>query len=52
MLVNLMQSGRSEGMQLLDDALFDLVTRKIITPRDAYMKSQDKSRFEPLLEKE
>jgi twitching motility protein PilT len=52
MLVNLMQSGRSEGMQLLDDALFDLVTRKIITPRDAYMKAQDKSRFEPLLEKE
>jgi twitching motility protein PilT len=52
MLVNLMQSGRSEGMQLLDDALLDLVTRKVVTPRDAYMKAQDKSRFEPLIEKE
>ena len=52
MLTNLMQAGRSEGMQLLDDALLDLVTRKIVTPRDAYMKAQDKSRFEPLLEKE
>ena len=52
MLVNLMQSGRSEGMQLLDDALLDLVTRKIVTPRDAYMKASDKSRFEPLLESE
>ena len=39
-------------MQLLDDALLDLVTRKIVTPRDAYMKASDKSRFEPLLEGE
>ncbi|MBP9147116.1 MAG: Flp pilus assembly complex ATPase component TadA, partial [Thermoanaerobaculia bacterium] len=52
MLTNLMQSGRSEGMQLLDDALLDLVTRKIVTPRDAFMKASDKSRFEPLLEGE
>jgi twitching motility protein PilT len=52
MLVNLMQSGRNEGMQLLDDALLDLVTRKVVTPRDAYMKASDKSRFEPLLEGE
>ncbi len=52
MLVNLMQSGRSEGMQLLDDALFGLVEKKIVTPRDAYMKAQDKNRFEALIEKE
>lgn len=52
MLVNLMQSGRSEGMQLLDDALFGLVERKVVTPRDAYMKAQDKSRFESLIDKE
>ena len=52
MLVNLMQSGRSEGMQLLDDALLDLVAKKIVTPRDAYMKAQEKGRFEALIEKE
>ncbi len=52
MLVNLMQSGRNDGMQLLDDALLDLVAKKLVTPRDAYMKASDKSRFEPLLEKE
>ena len=52
MLVNLMQAGRSEGMQLLDDTLLDLVSRKIITGRDAYMKAQDKNRFEALVEKE
>ncbi len=52
MLVNLMQSGRSEGMQQLDDALLELVAKKIVTPRDAYMKAQEKSRFEALIEKE
>ncbi len=52
MLVNLMQSGRSEGMQLLDDALLDLVAKKVVSARDAYMKAQDKSRFEPMIEKD
>ena len=52
MLVNLMQSGRSEGMQQLDDALLELVAKKIVTPRDAYMKAQEKGRFEALIEKE
>jgi twitching motility protein PilT len=52
MLINLMQSGRSDGMQLLDDALLDLVAKKVVTPRDAYMKASDKARFEPLLEAE
>jgi twitching motility protein PilT len=52
MLINLMQAGRNEGMQLLDESLLDLVAKKIVTPRDAYMKATDKSRFEPLLERE
>ena len=52
MLVNLMQSGRGEGMQLLDDALLDLVARKVVSPRDAYLKAQEKGRFEALIEKE
>ena len=52
MLYNVMQAGRSEGMQLLDDALQELVATKVVSARDAYLKAQDKSRFEPLLEKE
>ena len=52
LLQSLMQSGKKDGMQLLDDALADLVEKKLITPRDAFLKAQDKSRFEPLLEKE
>jgi hypothetical protein len=31
--------------------LLDLVARKVVTAKDAYLKAQDKSRFEPLLEK-
>jgi twitching motility protein PilT len=52
MLVNVMQAGRKDGMQLLDDALADLVERKQVTARDAYLKAQEKSRFEPLIERE
>ncbi|MGE0641470.1 MAG: type IV pilus twitching motility protein PilT [Thermoanaerobaculia bacterium] len=49
MLVNVMQAGRQDGMQLLDDALSDLVQRGVVTPRDAILRAQDKARFEPLV---
>ncbi|HSM13240.1 MAG TPA: type IV pilus twitching motility protein PilT [Thermoanaerobaculia bacterium] len=52
MLTNVMQAGKSQGMQLLDDGLMELVRKKLVTPRDAYLKAQDKNRFEPLLGKE
>jgi twitching motility protein PilT len=52
MLVNVMQAGKPQGMQLLDDALLALVEKKVVSPRDAYLKSSDKSRFEGLLENE
>jgi twitching motility protein PilT len=52
MLVNVMQAGRSQGMQLLDDTLLALVEKRIVAPRDAYLKAADKSRFEPLLEQD
>src|SRR5678815_3965348 len=51
MLQTVMQSGKPMGMQLLDEVLLDLVTRKVVTAKDAYLKAQDKSRFEPLIEK-
>jgi twitching motility protein PilT len=49
MLRSIIQSGRSEGMVLMDDALMDLLERKVVTPRDAYLKASDKARFEPLV---
>jgi twitching motility protein PilT len=48
MLSTLMQSGKSLGMQLLDDVLMDLVQRGVVTAKDAYVKANEKSKFEAL----
>jgi twitching motility protein PilT len=50
MLYSIIQSGKSEGMQAMDDVLFAFAKDGTITARDAYMKAADKSRFEPLLD--
>lgn len=47
---SMIQSGKGQGMQLMDDALFALVKENKILPLDAYRKALDKSRFEPMLE--
>jgi twitching motility protein PilT len=49
MIGSLIQSGKAEGMQSMDDALFALVQQKRIHPRDAYLKAGDKARFEALV---
>jgi twitching motility protein PilT len=49
MLASVIQSGRKDGMQAMDDALLALVQAKTIHPRDAYMKALDKARFEALV---
>jgi twitching motility protein PilT len=38
----MMQVGRAVGMVTLNDALMDLVTKKLITPEEAYLKAVDK----------
>jgi twitching motility protein PilT len=45
------QTGKKYGMQLLDDAIMDLVEKRIISPDDAYAKANEKARFRPLLKK-
>jgi twitching motility protein PilT len=52
MLGSYIQQGKADGMQLMDDALFDLVQAKKVDPQDAYAKAMDKQRFEALLPKE
>ena len=52
MLGSFIQQGKQDGMQLMDDALFELVVSKRVLPYDAYLKATDKARFEPLLPKE
>jgi twitching motility protein PilT len=46
MLRSLIQGGKSLGMQTMDDALWNLVASRRILPADAYMKAEDKARFE------
>jgi twitching motility protein PilT len=49
MLNSLIQSGKSQGMQSMDDALFVLAEAGTVRPIDAHMKASDKARFEPML---
>ncbi len=41
-IASAMQLGRAQGMLLMNDALYDLVDRKIVEPREAYLKAVDK----------
>ena len=43
------QTGKKYGMQLLDDAIFDLINRGWIGGDDAYAKCNDKARFRQFL---
>ncbi len=44
-----MQTGKANGMVMLNDALFDLVIKGLVEPKDAYIKAVDKTNFEALL---
>jgi twitching motility protein PilT len=43
------QTGKRYGMQLLDDAIMDLLNKGKIFPDDAYAKANDKGKFRPFL---
>ena len=45
-ITSVIQAGKREGMQLLDDALEKMAKEDIIEGRDAYMKANEKRRFE------
>jgi twitching motility protein PilT len=44
-----MQTGKQHGMVMLNDALFDLVQKGLVDPKDAYIKAVDKGGFEMIL---
>lgn len=50
-LISVLQSGKEEGMQLMDDVLFRLANDGTIDGRDAYGKANDKKRFERFISK-
>jgi twitching motility protein PilT len=41
-----LQTGKELGMQLMDQALFDAVSQKLVDPDDAYRYATDRKRFE------
>lgn len=47
---SIIQTSRKAGMSTLNDSLFDLVKRKVVEPKEAYMKSVDKAGFEQQLQ--
>jgi len=46
MIASQLQTGKQDGMQLLDQHLMELVTSKQVDPDDAYIYAQDKKPFE------
>jgi twitching motility protein PilT len=48
---SVMQTSRGAGMMTLNDALFDLVKKKLVDPKEAYSKSIAKAEFRTMLER-
>ena len=46
---SMIQTGKKYGMQLLDDAIMELYNKGWISADEAYMKSNEKAKFRPLL---
>ncbi|MEA3427948.1 MAG: type IV pili twitching motility protein PilT, partial [Thermodesulfobacteriota bacterium] len=46
---SMIQTGKKYGMQLLDDAIMELYKKGWISADEAYIKSNDKTRFRPFL---
>jgi twitching motility protein PilT len=49
MISQIIQAGKNQGMQSMDDVLFAYAKEGKITAHDAYMKASEKARFEPLV---
>jgi len=45
-LTDVLKTGRSDGMQLMDDAIFAAMEQGLISGEEAYMKAIDKGRFD------
>jgi len=46
---SMMQTNKKAGMVTMNDALMEVVTQKLVEPRDAWVKAVDKSGFEAML---
>jgi len=48
---SIMQTGKGAGMQTMNDALFDLVKKKLVEPQEAYSKAVQKAELKQMLER-
>jgi twitching motility protein PilT len=48
-LQDVIVSGRAQGMQFMDDAIFALLQKGVVSPHEAFMKAIDKNRFKQYL---
>ena len=48
---SIMQTGKGVGMQTMNDALFDLVKKKLVEPQEAYAKAIHKGELKQMLER-
>jgi twitching motility protein PilT len=48
-LQDVIVSGRGQGMQFMDDAIWSLLEKGVVSPHEAFMKAIDKNRFKPFL---
>ena len=51
-IVSLIEAGRGEGMQLMDDGIMQRFREGSIDAQHAYLWAQDKKRFEGLVQRE
>jgi twitching motility protein PilT len=51
-IVSLIEAGRGEGMQLMDDAIMQRYREGSIDAQHAYLWAQDKKRFDGLVQRE
>lgn len=48
-LTDVITQGKADGMQFMDEAIWDKLRAGIVTPEEAYMKAIDKTRFKNFL---
>jgi len=48
-LQDVIVSGKAQGMQFMDDAIWALLQQGIVSPHEAFMKAIDKNRFKKFL---
>ncbi|HEX6309103.1 MAG TPA: type IV pilus twitching motility protein PilT [Longimicrobiales bacterium] len=49
-ITSMIQTGRKDGMQLMDQAILDYLMRKVISPDEAYARAHSKAEFLPYLD--